>query len=148
MLWFFVAYPNESHFQICRVGGQGHMWRRLHQTIDPAFKQGVVPDSVITWSAFSEFVRTNSEIVLTHAIYTHSLKQTICTPLSRQWLALFQHDYPSHRAQMARKCFQKHSGILMPAPRLPDLNPIKHIWDMIENSLNSLQTKKNKKQQT
>ncbi|KAK3505544.1 hypothetical protein QTP70_020619, partial [Hemibagrus guttatus] len=66
-----------------------------------------------------------------------------CTPFKGETLfpdgcGLFQQDNaPCHKAEMVQEWFDDHNNQfeeLTPPPNSPDLNPIQHLWDVLEKT--------------
>ncbi len=49
-----------------------------------------------------------------------------------------QNNAPCHKAQIISDCFFEHDNVftlLKWPPRSPDLNPIEHLWDVVEREI-------------
>ncbi|KAK3531066.1 hypothetical protein QTP70_009444, partial [Hemibagrus guttatus] len=54
-----------------------------------------------------------------------------------------QDNAPCHKAEMVQEWFDDHNNqfeVLTPPPNSPDLNPIQHLWDVLDKQVRSMET--------
>lgn len=145
-----MAWSDESRFQLVRADGRVRVWRRPHEAMDPSFQQGTVQAcggsimkwAVFTWNGLCPLVQLNRS--LTGNGYVQLLRDHLQPFMDFMYPyndGIFMDDKePCHRATTVRDWFKEHSGqfqrMIWP-PRSPDMNPIKHLWDIIERLVHS-----------
>lgn len=146
--WKTVAWSDESRFQLVRADGRVRVWRRPHEAMDPNCQQGTVQAgggsimvwAVFTWHGLGPLVQLNRS--LTGNGYVQLLTDHLQPFMDFMYPnndGIFMDDNaPCHRARTVRDWFEEHSGqfqrMIWP-PRSPDMNPIEHLWDIIEKSV-------------
>ncbi|KAK3528676.1 hypothetical protein QTP70_007720 [Hemibagrus guttatus] len=106
-------------------GGSVLLWKMFcWETLGPA----VHVDVTVTRSTYLSIV----------ADHVHSFMET----LFPDGCGLFQQDNaPCHKAEMVQEWFDDHNNqfeMLTPPPNSPDLNPIQHLWDVLDKQVRSM----------
>ena len=145
-----MAWSDESRYQLFRADGRVRVWRRPHEAMDPSCQQGTVQAGggsilvwgVFTWHELGPLVHLNTS--LTGDRYVTLLGDHLQPFMDFMYPhndGIFQQDNaPCHRAGVVQNWFEEHSGefrrMVWP-PRSPDMNPIKHLWDVVERSIHT-----------
>ncbi|KAK3539129.1 hypothetical protein QTP86_026698, partial [Hemibagrus guttatus] len=54
-----------------------------------------------------------------------------------------QDNAPCHKAEMLQEWFDDHNNqfeVLTPPPNSPDLNPVQHLWDVLDKQVRSMES--------
>ncbi|KFM59538.1 Transposable element Tc1 transposase, partial [Stegodyphus mimosarum] len=143
-----VAWSDESRFQLVRADVRVRVWHRSHEAMDPSCQQSTVQAGgvsimvwdVFTWHGLGPLVQLNR--LLTGNGYVQLLGVHLQPFMDFTYSnndGIFMDDNaPCHRATIVRDWLEEHSGqfprMIWP-PRSSDMNPIEHLWDIIERSL-------------
>ncbi len=107
--WKNVAWSDESWFMLQHSDDGVRIWRKEHESMDPS-SLSIVSDHV------------------------HPFMTTV-----HHLLMYFQQDNaPCHKAQIISDWFLEHDNeftLLKRPPQSPDLNPIEHLWDVVEREI-------------
>lgn len=146
--WKHVAWSDESRFQLYRADGRVRVWRKPHESMDPACQQGTVQAGegsvmvwgVCSWADMGPLIRL--DVPVTGATYVSTLSNHLhpfMTIVHSDGLGLFQQDNATaHTSKIAAEWLQEHSSDfkqLRWPPKSPDMNIIEHIWDALQRDV-------------
>ncbi len=128
----------------CRV----RIWHKVDESMDPsclvstvqAGGGGVMVWGIFSWHALDPFSTNWASFKL------HRLPEYCCWPCPSLyhysvpilWCYFQQDNAPCHKAQIISDWFFEHDNeftLLKWAPQSPDLNPIEHLWDVVEREI-------------
>lgn len=103
---------------------------------------GVMVWEMFSWHTLGPLIPINHHLnatayLSTVADYVHSFMGTIY-PSSND---CFWHDKaPCHKVKVSNGLYEhvNEFGLLQQPPQLPDLNPIEHLWDVVERGIRSM----------
>ncbi len=143
-----ISWSDESRFLLWHWDGRVRIWRKEHESMDPSCLVSTVQasgDDVMVWRTFSWHTlgplvpiehRLNATAYL--SIVTDHVHPSMTTvyPSSDGY---FQQDNAScHKAQIISDWFLENDNeftLLKRPPQSPDLNPIEHLWDVVEQEI-------------
>ncbi len=144
--WKNIAWSDESQFLLRHSDGRFRIWHKEHESMDPPFLVSMVQaggGGVMVWGIFSW--HTLSPLVpIEHRLIRHSLPEYCCWPCPSLYDMTSSEGYfqqnnaPCHKAQIISDWFLEHDNeftLLKCPPQSPDLNPIEHIWDVVEREI-------------
>ncbi|GFT21041.1 transposable element Tc1 transposase [Trichonephila clavipes] len=106
--WKRVAWSDESRFRLLNANGRLRVWGQALEIMDPARQVGTVQGMVA------------------QSCYPHGN-------------GVFQKDNcTSHKSRLATGWLDEHSSdfsVINWPPRSQDLNPIEHLWDVLEQGM-------------
>ncbi len=143
--WKDVAWTDESRFLLRHSDGRVRIWRKEHESMDPSCLVstvqaggGVMVWGIFSWHTLGPLVPTEHCLNATAylsivADHVHPFMTTVYTSSD----GYFQKDNaPCHKAQIIS--FLEHDNeftLLKCPPQSPDLNPIEHLWDVVEREI-------------
>ncbi len=143
-----VAWSEESRFLLRHSDGRVRIWHKEHESMDPSYLVSTVQSvggGVMVWEIFywhtlvplvpiEHRINTTAYLSIV-ADHDHPFMTTVYTSSD----GYFQQDNAScHKAQIISEWFLEHDNeftLLKCPPQSPDLNPIEHLWDVVERKI-------------
>ncbi len=146
--WKNVAWSDESRFLLRHSDGRVRIWHKEHESMDPSCIVSMVQaggGGVMVWGIFSWHTLGNLvpiEHRLNATAYPSIVADHVHPFMTTEYPssdAYFQQDNaPCHKAQIISDWFLEHDNeftLLKWPPQSPDLNPIQHLWDVVEREI-------------
>ncbi len=133
--WKNVAWSDESDdIQMVRV----RIWRKEHESMDPSCLV-VMVWGIFSWHTLGPLVpieyRLNTTVYLSIvAVHVHPFMTTVYSSSDATSSRIMHR----HKTQIISDWFLEHDNeftLLKRPPQSPDLNPIEHLWDVVEREI-------------
>ena len=146
--WASVLFTDESRFNLRRSDGRVRVYRRRGER----FRDACVVEnelfgggSVMIWGGISPQHKTDVRVIdgnLNAQRYQDEILAPVVTPfiLANPHMLLMQDNATSHSARATRQYLATNNMQVIDWPaRSHDLNPIEHIWDLLDKRLRNVQ---------
>jgi len=146
--WTPVLFTDESRFCVDFTDRRVRVWRMTHERFAPvciANHDRYGGGSIMVWSGISMQGKTDLHIVdngsLTGQRYVDVILDVYVRPyagaIGPEFILMDDNASP-HRAMVTNRYLQDATIVRMDWPaRSPDLNPIEHVWDMLQKAISS-----------
>lgn len=149
--WDPVLFTDESKFCLDFTDGRRRVWRRKNERYcDAAIVEHdrYGGGSVMVWGGISLQGRTDLHVIQRGTLNGMRYRDDILHPLVRPYAGAVGSDFllmddnaPPHRARIVTEYLEQECIERMEWPaRSPDLNPIEHVWDMLQVALSNQET--------
>lgn len=144
--WKRIVWSDESRFALFNSDGRQRVWRRVDEKyhidcVRPTVKYG--GGSVMFWGCFGwdgvgPLVLV--EETMNQDTYVNVLANNYIPWIRERPEVMFQQDgAPCHRGQYTTWWLQTHGvDVLSWVRQSPDLNPIEHLWDLVDRNVRKL----------
>ncbi|GBO44027.1 Transposable element Tc1 transposase, partial [Araneus ventricosus] len=146
--WKRVAWSDESRFLIHHVDGRVRVRRLPGEQLLPSCTAGHTQaggGGIMIWGTFS-WAALGPTVVVEQTMKAANYLNIIVDQLHLYMAFVFttgngifqQDNAPSHKAWIVLEWFEEHNDefhLMSSPPNLSDLNPLEHIWDVMERQL-------------
>lgn len=146
--WKRVAWSDESRFLIHHVDGRVRVRRLPGEQLLPSCTAGHTQaggGGIMLWGTFS-WATLGPVVVVEQTMNAANYLNIIADQLHPYMASVFptgngifqQDNAPCHKARIVLEWFEEHTDefhLMSWPPNSPDINPIEHIWDVMERQL-------------
>ncbi len=144
--WKTVVWSDECRFLLRYSDGRVRIWRKELESMAPSCLVSTVQaggGGVMVWGILSWHTLLSTNWA---SFKHHRLPEYCCWPCPSLydysvpifWCYFQQDNAPRHKAQIISDWFLEHDNeftLLKCPPQSPDLNPIEHLWDVVEREI-------------
>lgn len=137
--WNSVLFTDESRFCLFGNDRRIQVWRRFSENCIRPVRAFLYGGSIMVWAGISRFSRTSLVVVPSPGFnskrYVHEILQSYVLPIRNRIGRRFRQLHDNARSQTAHytQQFLRHQiETLLHPPMSSDLNPIEHVWNMLE----------------
>ena len=156
--WVNVLFTDESRFKIDGNDGRDRIYRRVGERYaDNCVFEGdrYGGATAMIWAGISFHTKTPAVVIngnLTARKYCDDILNPVAVPhiLANRGMQLMQDGATSHTARLTQTYLARNRVNILPWPsRSPDLNPIEHLWDLLDRAIRGYNMRnRNELQQT
>ncbi len=137
---------DESRFLLRHSDGRVRIWRKAHESMDPSCLVSTVhAGGVMVWGIFS-WHTLGLLVPIEHRLSTTAYLSIVANHVHPFMTTLYpssdgyfqQDNAPCLKAQIISDWFPEHDNeftLLKWPPLSPDLNPVEHLWDVVEREI-------------